>query len=63
MNSIHTRYAKCTHKFETQVPATAEEALDINKEMNTIYWHDVIKKQMKNAMVAFHFLQANTGWV
>ncbi len=53
---IHTRYAKRTHKFGIQVPMTAEEALAICKATNTTFWHDAIKKKMKNVMIAFCFL-------
>ena len=56
ISSIHTRYAKRTHKFGIQVPMTVEEALAIDKATNTTFWHDAIKKEMKNVMVAFRFL-------
>ncbi len=32
----------------------------IGKRTNTItFWHDAIKKDMKNVMVAFYFLEPN----
>jgi hypothetical protein len=45
MSSIHTRYAKRTHKFGIQVPMTVAEALAIDKATNTTFWHDAIKKE------------------
>lgn len=56
ISSIHTRYAKCAHKFGIQVPMTVAEALIIDKETSTTVWHDAIKKEMKNAIIAFRSL-------
>ena len=56
---VHTRYAKRTHKFGIRVPMTVEEALVIDKETNTTFWHKAIKKEMKNVMIAFRFLDPN----
>jgi hypothetical protein len=39
---------------------TVAEALAIDKETNTNFWHDGIKKEMKNVMIAFHFFAPNT---
>ena len=55
IKSSHTRYAKRTHKFGIRVPRTVEEALRIDKETNTRYWHDAIQKEMLNIRVAFRF--------
>lgn len=60
ISSIHTRYAKCTHKFRIKVPMTVAEVLAIDKETNTMFWHDAIKKEMKNVMIAFRFLDPNS---
>ncbi len=56
ISSIHTSSANRTHKFGIQVPMTVEEALVIDKATKTTFWHDAIKKEMKNVMTAFHFL-------
>ena len=38
---------------------TVEEALVIDKETNTTFWHEAIKKEMKNVMIATRFLDPN----
>ncbi len=38
---------------------TVAEALTIDKETNATFWHDAIKKEMKNVMIAFCFLDPN----
>jgi hypothetical protein len=35
---------------------TVAEALVIDKETSTTVWHDAIKKEMKNVMIAFFFV-------
>jgi hypothetical protein len=45
--------------FGIQVPMTVAEALAIDKAANTTFWHDAIKKAMKNVMIAFRFLDPN----
>ena len=60
IKSSHTRYAKRTHKFGIRVPRTVEEALRIDKETNTRYWHDAIQKEMLNTRVASRFLEILT---
>jgi hypothetical protein len=30
-----------------------EEALAVDETTNTTFWHDAIKKEMKNVMIAF----------
>jgi hypothetical protein len=60
LKAIKTRYARRTHKFGIQLPQTVEEALAIDRETNTTYWHDAIQKEMKNVRVAFKFLEPNS---
>ena len=38
---------------------TVAEVLAIDKETNTTCWHDAIKKEMKNAIIAFRSLGPN----
>ncbi len=59
ISSIHIRYAKFTHKFGIQVPMAVAEVLAIDKETNTTCWYDAIKKEMKNAIIAFRSLDPN----
>jgi hypothetical protein len=36
---------------------SVEEAYQIDKDMNTDFWHQAIAKEMKNNAVAFRFLE------
>jgi len=57
LSSLQARYAKRTHKFGIRVPASVEEAFQINKETNTSIWHHAIQKEMQNTKQAFQFLE------
>ena len=57
LKAAKTRYARRTHKFGIQLPNSVEEALAIDRETNTTFWHDAIQKEMKNVRVAFKFLE------
>jgi hypothetical protein len=46
-------------KFGITIPQSVEEALRIDKEMNTTYWADAIAKEMKNNRIAFEFINEN----
>jgi hypothetical protein len=57
ISAIKTRHKKKTHKYGIQVPLSEEEAYQIDREMNTDYWHQAILKEIKNNAVAFKFLE------
>ena len=57
IKAARARYARRTHKFGIRLPNTVEEALAIDRETNTTFWHDAIQKEMKNVRVAFKFLE------
>jgi len=57
LKATKTRYAKRTHKFGIKVPQTVEEALQIDVDTKTTFWHDTIKKEMINNRAAFKFLE------
>jgi hypothetical protein len=46
-------------KFGIVIPRMVAEALKIDKDTNTSYWANAIKKEMKNNRVAFQFLNDN----
>ncbi len=46
------------YKFGIQVPSAVKEALQIDKDTSTTFWHDAIQKEMKNNSIAFEFLEA-----
>jgi hypothetical protein len=57
IKATKSRYAKRTHKFGIGVPRTVEEALAIDKDTNTTFWHNAIQKEMRNNRLAFKFLE------
>jgi len=57
IKAAKTRYARRTHKFGIRLPNSVEEALMIDRETNTTFWHDAIQKEMKNVRIAFQFLE------
>jgi Reverse transcriptase (RNA-dependent DNA polymerase) len=54
---IKTRYQLTEHKFGIVIPKTVREALTIDKETNTTYWEDAIKKEMKVILPALDILE------
>lgn len=55
INAVRSRYLKRTHKFGIQVPKTLTEALQLDRDTNTDFWHQALLKEMKNVMAAFEF--------
>jgi hypothetical protein len=53
---VKTRYQKRTHKFGIRIPKTVREALEIDRDTNSLLWANAIKKEMKNVMPAFKIL-------
>jgi hypothetical protein len=53
---VKTRYQKKRHKFPICIPKTVREALELDRDTNTLLWLDAIKKEMKNVMPAFKIL-------
>jgi hypothetical protein len=53
---VKKRYWRITHKFGIRLPKTVEEAIQIDRETNTTYWTDAIKKEMERVGVAFEFI-------
>ncbi len=47
---------KQTHKFGTELPKTAKEALELDKKNVNTFWADAIAKEMKDVRVAFKIL-------
>jgi hypothetical protein len=56
ISAVNSRYVNQTHKFGIELPKTVEEALKIDRESCTTFWHDAIQKEMTNNAVAFKFL-------
>ena len=56
LKALKSKYSSRTHKFGIRVPTSVKEALAIDKETNTTYWHDAIQKEMRNCKTAFKIL-------
>jgi hypothetical protein len=54
---LKRRYWRITHKFGIQLPKTVEEAIQIDRETNTTFWTDAIKKEMEKVNIAFDFIE------
>ena len=56
VSKLKSRMRKKTHKFGLEVPASVEEAYQIDERNGNTFWREAIKKEMRNVMVAFHFM-------
>jgi hypothetical protein len=54
---VKRRYWRTTHKFGIRLPITVKEAIQIDRETNTTYWTDAIKKEMERVGIAFEFIE------
>ena len=46
------KHWRTTHKFGIQLPKTAAEALQIDKEMDTDFWWKAIEKELRKVKIA-----------
>ena len=53
---MNTRVKKRTKKYGILVSNTIEEKYDLDKKNVDAHWRDLVKKEMKNVMVAFEIL-------
>ena len=53
---VKERFLNKSHKFGLEVPTSAEEAYNLNKQDNNTLWCDAIKKGMSNVFITFHIL-------
>jgi hypothetical protein len=60
ISKVKSKYWKRTHKFGIRLPKTVDEALRFDMEDGTEIWQKAVKKEMKNARVAFEFNDNNT---
>jgi hypothetical protein len=56
---MKSRYHARTHKFGIEVPRTVADAMRIDRETGTNFWHLAIEKEMKNLTPAFEFSDTN----
>jgi hypothetical protein len=54
---LKRRYWRITHKFGIQLPKSVEEAIQIDRETNTMFWTYTIKKEMERVGIAFDFIK------
>ena len=57
--SVKARFAKRKFKFGFEIPNSIKDALRIDKENGNTFWHDALKKEIKDVRVAFKFLDWN----
>jgi hypothetical protein len=57
IGAVRVRHVRRSYKFGIQVPSNVEEALQIDRETQTTFWHDAIQKEMRNNSVTFEFLE------
>jgi hypothetical protein len=55
IKKVKSKYWKRLHKYGIELPHSVGEALQINKETKTTFWHNGIAKEMKNEMPASEF--------
>ena len=51
--AVNRRVAKRTHKYGIRIPMTIQDAHKLDAENNNILWRDAIRKDMRNASIAF----------
>jgi Reverse transcriptase (RNA-dependent DNA polymerase) len=56
IKAVKKRYFRKHQKFGIELPKTVKRALEIDKETNTTFWADAIKKEMKGVWKAFDIL-------
>jgi hypothetical protein len=56
IKAVKSRYSRRTHKFGIYVPQNVQEAREVDRQTNTTFWRDAIKKK-KNNRLALKFLQ------
>ena len=53
ISNVKSRYWKMTHKFGICLPKTVEEALEIDRTMNTDFWQKAINKEMSRVKITW----------
>jgi hypothetical protein len=53
ISKVKSRYWKMRHKFGIRLPKTVQEALEIDRAMNTDFWRKAINKEMAKVKVAW----------
>ena len=53
---VKKAYQRQTHKYGIRVLMSLKEVLRFNEESGTTFWWEAIKKELKNARVAFKLL-------
>jgi hypothetical protein len=56
IQKVKSRYWQRTHKFGIRLPKTITKALELDKQNQNTLWYDAIQKELKNAQIAFKFL-------
>lgn len=57
IKAIKKRYFRKMEKFGLELPKSVQRALEIDKETNTTYWQDAIRKEVKTVLPALEVLK------
>jgi hypothetical protein len=60
IKATKSRYLRKDQKFGIELPHSVKSALEIDRETQSTYWIDAIKKEMKAVTPAFHFLDQDS---
>jgi Reverse transcriptase (RNA-dependent DNA polymerase) len=60
ISRLNSRYMRREEKFGILIPKSVREALDIDRETNTTYWSEAIKKEMAVIMPAMRILERDS---
>ena len=60
LKAVKKRYFRIQQKYGIEMPKTVKRALEIDKETNTTFWTDAIRKEMKTISGAFEILDDDT---
>ena len=59
VSAVNRRVAKRTHKYGIKIPTNIQDAYRLDTENNNSLWRDAIRKEMKNASIAFEILESD----
>ena len=45
IHAVQSRYLKRTHKFGIEIPKNVTDALQIDRDTNTTFWHEALLKE------------------
>ena len=66
ISAMKTRLRKTTHKYGTEIPASVDHTMEVDRKNGNAMWRDALAFEMFNVRVVFEILEedqsAPTGW-